>query len=102
MIRGHPRSPLFPYPPLFRSALVRKIFPNPGETRDWVRWYVPSADDFAAGERFLTLANGSRAVLCVCYDAFGSPRLATLCVGRSEEHTSELHSHLNLVSRLLL
>jgi hypothetical protein len=52
-------------------ALARKIFPNPGETRDWVRWYVPSVNDYAAGERFLTLANGSRAVLCVCYDAFG-------------------------------
>src|SRR5260370_10028456 len=37
---------------------------------------------------------------CLC---FGFPRRnKDIAVGRSEEHTSELQSHLNLVCRLLL
>src|SRR5690242_21074545 len=32
----------------------------------------------------------------------GGGRVSTACCGRSEEHTSELQSHVNLVCRLLL
>src|SRR5260370_277289 len=79
MIRRPPRSTLFPYTTLFRSAprlsakpriatqglganataLIRMVWP-----RGSVRWRLPPT--------------------------------------RSEEHTSELQSHLNLVCRLLL
>src|SRR5260370_29700050 len=60
MIRRPPRSTLFPYTTLFRSAL---------------RWKTPSA-------------------------SWKAPTARGCC--RSEEHTSELQSHLNLVCRLLL
>src|SRR5260370_8938941 len=64
MIRRPPRSTLFPYTTLFRSA--------PGRRRPaWSAWRR------AAG-------------------------VSSVAHGRSEEHTSELQSHLNLVCRLLL
>src|SRR6476661_10354005 len=59
MIRRPPRSTLFPYTTLFRSA--------------------------GTGARFRSLDHPGRRRRC-----------------RSEEHTSELQSHLNLVCRLLL
>src|SRR4030043_1613676 len=62
MIRRPPRSTLFPYTTLFRSAVARPGREGgPGQ----VAGLVPQP-------------------------------------GRSEEHTSELQSHLNLVCRLLL
>src|SRR5882762_10526511 len=66
MIRRPPRSTLFPYTTLFRSA---------------------RAPPSAAMQHILPKNSCSRR-----------------CVGfsRSEEHTSELQSHLNLVCRLLL
>src|SRR5467141_4720707 len=67
MIRRPPRSTLFPYTTLFRSA------PAPGS------WLAAVA-----------LAGPSRTPAAVA------------AVARSEEHTSELQSHLNLVCRLLL
>src|SRR5260370_10517222 len=70
MIRRPPRSTLFPYTTLFRSAAQGE-----GESRG------------AAGLR----RRGSR------LPSRCPPRDA-----RSEEHTSELQSHLNLVCRLLL
>src|SRR5260370_20639539 len=78
MIRRPPRSTLFPYTTLFRSAL--RIY------RDLVgRAYV---------DRPL---EAQHAVAVVVGKVGGG-----LAVGRSEEHTSELQSHLNLVCRLLL
>src|SRR5260370_14258316 len=38
----------------------------------------------------------------VFFGLLAVPFVFTLCLGRSEEHTSELQSHLNLVCRLLL
>src|SRR5256885_10756254 len=79
MIRRPPSSPLFPYPPLFRSRrppLVRRVFVQ---------------------ERRLELplprrVGREREPRCQL-----PPR-----VQRSEEHTSELQSPCNLVCRLLL
>src|SRR5260370_37674040 len=81
MIRRPPRSTLFPYTTLFRS-------------RD--AWF--GAD---GGEKAVEVAISLGVVFSVQNDQrFGTekttPRL------RSEEHTSELQSHLNLVCRLLL
>src|SRR5260370_3734488 len=67
MIRRPPRSTLFPYTTLFRSALVIS-FTLGTLLGVIIAWRRGSAFDFI----------------------------------RSEEHTSELQSHLNLVCRLLL
>src|SRR5260370_27877781 len=90
MIRRPPRSTLFPYTTLFRSRLPlarnqgRPVRPNrarcsPTKTHD------PSP--FALASHQLTRS--------------GTPHLQGRSM-RSEEHTSELQSHLNLVCRLLL
>src|SRR4051812_50008712 len=78
MIRRPPTSTLFPYTTLFRSAAAA------GRRVD-----VP---DRAAGEH---LAAAPRRL---------AQRREALVVQhlRSEEHTSELQSHVNLVCRLLL
>src|SRR5260370_29798698 len=69
MIRRPPRSTLFPYTTLFRSAI---------------------ADRLAAARHLI----GDLVRL--------RPRVNRRMGHRSEEHTSELQSHLNLVCRLLL
>src|SRR5438477_6004866 len=83
MTQRPPRSTLFPYTTLFRSRKLsdeeKKDAPpaNAQWTRDRMR--AVFADD---GDIFLW-ADGKRKM-------------------RSEEHTSELQSHVNLVCRLLL
>src|SRR6266536_184458 len=62
MIRRPPRSTLFPYTTLFRSALASAPWASPGRLS----------------------------------------RTASACTRRSEEHTSELQSRVDLVCRLLL
>src|SRR5260370_5591220 len=81
MIRRPPRSTLFPYTTLFRSRLIMttRIAGRPEP--------VESTKDLNDLERKRVLDTLSR-----CRDR----------VSRSEEHTSELQSHLNLVCRLLL
>src|SRR5260370_12280784 len=76
MIRRPPRSTLFPYTTLFRSGRLRRL-----------RWLCPGhRSDIQTGRRPT--------------EAGRAPPLSELW--RSEEHTSELQSHLNLVCRLLL
>src|SRR5260370_24499991 len=72
MIRRPPRSTLFPYTTLFRSSPAREL----GRGRRGV-FHPPGARRVARSHH-------------VARDI------------RSEEHTSELQSHLNLVCRLLL
>src|SRR5260370_17838618 len=75
MIRRPPRSTLFPYTTLFRSGLRPR---EPTAPRPRHRAPPPAP-------------------------AVGLPcRTEPLPSSRSEEHTSELQSHLNLVCRLLL
>src|SRR5260221_7138100 len=76
MIRRPPRSTLFPYTTLFRS--------------------VPGFDRFRSISKFSFLAS---LFLCLLA-ASGLDRLFRQ--KRSEEHTSELQSHSDLVCRLLL
>src|SRR5690242_21534819 len=83
MIRRPPRSTLFPYTTLFRSeaGMPSRALPDP----------LP--DPLA----------GAPAVAGFIHE--GRPWLSypcALCPPRSEEHTSELQSHVNLVCRLLL
>src|SRR5438034_3459986 len=78
MIRRPPRSTLFPYTTLFRSRQARReqrrLAPRPPAQRR------PPNDVVAIG---------------------GAP-YDIVAVARSEEHTSELQSHSDLVCRLLL
>src|SRR5260370_11178415 len=83
MIRRPPRSTLFPYTTLFRSA----VLPARSMASTWSTWEPVS--------------------LMRVPDAKVEPSSRICDTGshvlqRSEEHTSELQSHLNLVCRLLL
>src|SRR5690242_21094108 len=79
MLRRPPRSTLFPYTTLFRS----------GNMLDH--------DPFQAAQR--RLYDGK---VCALIRATGDSGEVTITASRSEEHTSELQSHVNLVCRLLL
>src|SRR5207237_7991281 len=97
-----PRAPLFPYTTLFRS------------------WPAPDRGDRASGPklRVSQLGHGARggggraSGHLLAATGGGVPGIPLLLrrwarrhsrgIPRSEEHTSELQSHLNLVCRLLL
>src|SRR2546425_7751458 len=91
MIRRPPRSTLFPYTTLFRSAPL---------ARDGVADRVGNVDRARAGidagleDVAHVVEVGARGVL--------RRELDVLAVARSEEHTSELQSLAYLVCRLLL
>src|SRR5260370_31975097 len=94
MIRRPPRSTLFPYTTLFRShpddGIVVPVALNRSSAIEC---------DFSfesAGE-----SPGNPAFERICGDAGVKNKFARRR-DRSEEHTSELQSHLNLVCRLLL
>src|SRR5260370_30688751 len=83
MIRRPPRSTLFPYTTLFRSVYSQ-------------------VDLDLTGASILEKLSGGE----IDYVTLTSSNVARVFVQsldqRSEEHTSELQSHLNLVCRLLL
>src|SRR5260370_30457499 len=82
MIRRPPSSPLFPYTPLFRSLYTWSA--------DLLYSMVlPAWKATMPAKTFITCRMNVFAGI-VAFQA------------RSEEHTSELQSHLNLVCRLLL
>src|SRR5260370_2202152 len=87
MIRRPPRSTLFPYTTLFRSQSLaaftadRRIHPAAALGHSWL-------------DRQVTLPGGVTVSRALHKAAAGWMR--------SEEHTSELQSHLNIVCRLLL
>src|SRR5690242_20768109 len=87
MIRRPPRSTLFPYTTLFRSGLrlPRAVAGPRGRAR-----LAPGVRPHLVHPRL----RGLRAA--------GRPGHGARLVLRSEEHTSELQSHVNLVCRLLL
>src|SRR2546425_5740234 len=85
MIRRPPRSTLFPYTTLFRSALCEFDF----EKRYFLPQYPRPAEFASDTDLLVHLArDGARR-------RYGDPL-------RSEEHTSELQSLAYLVCRLLL
>src|SRR2546422_7304710 len=84
MIRRPPRSTLFPYTTLFRSAGKIEV---PDDLRPQQRDHVRAHGELESWEDFLGYGRAPQHV-------------ATL--ERSEEHTSELQSRLHLVCRLLL
>src|SRR2546428_6203099 len=80
MIRRPPRSTLFPYTTLFRSALLE--------------WKVARAIDANDAE-----ARANEARLTARIEGLVAAKVTE---ARSEEHTSELQSRSDLVCRLLL
>src|SRR5260370_10905381 len=87
MIRRPPRSTLFPYTTLFRSG------------REAVQQMVSRFEMV----RFAASLGGIETT--ISYPEITSHRVRNRgldAAERSEEHTSELQSHLNLVCRLLL
>src|SRR5260370_8510930 len=82
MIRRPPRSTLFPYTTLFRSFSLSVSFKAPHvQDEDPRQFLYDPADESMYRDVTIPVHR---------------------FVGRSEEHTSELQSHLNLVCRLLL
>src|SRR3712207_8845360 len=94
MIRRPPRSTLFPYTTLFRSALPTG---RRGATDDQERRAEQDGPQ-QAGDQTETLSR--------TLPARGTARAIAIrrgvCAQRSEEHTSELQSRQYLVCRLLL
>src|SRR5260221_6053851 len=82
MIRRPPRSTLFPYTTLFRSPFDRRSPPARRSEERVRRGRWPAGSGSGARQRCPSSA---------------APRRT-----RSEEHTSELQSHSDLVCRLLL
>src|SRR5438034_5550527 len=90
MIRPPPRSTLFPYTTLFRSKAVKQVVENKGLDLKT----LSAGPDALAYEQFggIYLFN----------PASGKSTKVDIRIARSEEHTSELQSHSDLVCRLLL
>src|SRR5260370_18713332 len=88
MIRRPPRSTLFPYTTLFRSWRAHIALSG-------VHTQSPESLHDGNGRR---ISHRGEANFEWMDKAFRNLPL----LGRSEEHTSELQSHLNLVCRLLL
>src|SRR5260370_31436532 len=91
MIRRPPRSTLSPYTTLFRSRSQDQCS-GIARGRQHCR-FRNAAGNTAGGQAGAGLAAG-----CVA----GCVAEAAVLSARSEEHTSELQSHLNIVCRLLL
>src|SRR5260370_25537262 len=100
MIRPPPRPTLFPYTPLFRSYPIPPRWGFPRLSWRRLAW-VPGtpAEQARPAQRVAALASSLVPALWI---TAGGALLAATAEGRSEEHTSELQSHLNLVCRLLL
>src|SRR5207237_9035622 len=94
-----PRStttPLFPYTTPFRSR---------SRTR-FVSHHNPRRRSSQRSKSMRYTASSLSSTLCALRSAWHTPRSWNQCAQRaaerSEEHTSELQSHLNIVCRLLL
>src|SRR5690242_21231346 len=91
MIRRPPRSTLFPYTTLFRSPEADGSNLAADDTNVGAE-HIRRRNYHAAGDHQIIIGH------CACLLS----RVHRRIVSRSEEHTSELQSHVNLVCRLLL
>src|SRR5260370_32585554 len=89
MIRRPPRSTLFPYTTLFRSRCASGLMTH----------LTPFS--FASGHQRQSRSSRFGAAFSSIQVPVAAAASSTAGM-RSEEHTSELQSHLNLVCRLLL
>src|SRR5438132_4593462 len=88
MTRPPPRSTLFPYTTLFRSPAYQPI--------------GTSTSSWTITERTKHRSSGRGSPSVPGFTCTSHPPMARGNRGRSEEHTSELQSHSDLVCRLLL
>src|SRR2546430_12350880 len=88
MIRRPPRSTLFPYTTLFRSASIRQESLRPGKILVTLTWKTTLGQKLKMPTRHVF--------------SYRKRTGAAKKSKRSEEHTSELQSQSNLVCRLLL
>src|SRR5256885_13080308 len=101
MIRRPPRSTLFPYTTLFRSAWLL----DGGYNIDTGgNWGAPLAPDVETVGEFRAISGNYSAEFGIGSGAQFNvvTKSGTNDLHRSEEHTSELQSPCNLVCRLLL
>src|SRR5260370_23248337 len=96
MIRRPPRSTLFPYTTLFRSPTKNELVSS-----------VTGAGTPAPAGTISPLTDSLLAALVSFHSTTPVPDEVTYArsswtMSRSEEHTSELPAHLNIVFRLLL
>src|SRR5260370_8748454 len=97
MIRRPPRSTLFPYTTLFRSGIGFEdcnVVIQTSNNKYLAKIFAKNRNQEAI-DRYITIME--KAVTA----GVNHPSLLKTC-DRSEEHTSELQSHLNLVCPLLL
>src|SRR5690242_20862511 len=90
MMRRPPRSTLFPYTTLFRSRRGLRRRPQRAQLAARIVDDARGAVEQQCGATTGVVARPRR------------QRAAVRVAARSEEHTSELQSHVNLVCRLLL
>src|SRR4051812_49662721 len=93
MLRPPPSSPLFPYTTLFRSLPADLVLLAIGFE---VTETGPLLDQAGLVRTGATVACGPD------WQTAAPAVFESTCDSRSEEHTSELQSHVNLVCRLLL
>src|SRR5690242_21240341 len=101
MILRPPRSTLFPYTTLFRSRSRRRKSRGSVEVPGLVREQGSTATCRAIRGQDRRKARSRSSSWPDLLAAVVTPRHSTE-TRRSEEHTSELQSHVNLVCRLLL
>src|SRR5438034_5332634 len=89
-----PSSPLFPYTTLFRSVEARRLRTPPIS--------LATTADAEAGLRPALLTSCHQDRVTIQRRRTGSDAASRRPRTRSEEHTSELQSHSDLVCRLLL
>src|SRR5690242_21208321 len=95
MIRRPPRSTLFPYTTLFRSTVSFLTQARATPNRRARRGASMSGVQPVSGEWIGSPSSGS-------HSRYRHSDVGRAAMARSEEHTSELQSHVNLVCRLLL
>src|SRR3989449_2214039 len=93
MIRRPPRSTLFPYTTLFRSARVGALQGRPRAGQ--LGQLLPPGEEVIAGGQLRYHLSPKRR-------RRNRDEVEARRIERSEEHTSELQSRLHLVCRLLL
>ena len=98
MIRRPPRSTLFPYTTLFRSA-NGDIKSKKPETKTTKKKGPPATEPAKQGSRNISKPLMTPLIV-IKRSGRAADMIAEMC--RSEEHTSELQSHSDLVCRLLL
>src|SRR5438034_1254847 len=102
LTRRSPRSPLFPYTTLFRSGRHLLVDLVLDDARTYVVAHLFDREVLLL-QLGLELLLAGRVALPGLAEVLGLDRRELLVdVGRSEEHTSELQSHSDLVCRLLL